>query len=182
MIRPSAGESRSVTPHCTSAGELWSERTAVHPGATSASMWRMDTNLHQRLRDAAERAFAGSPVLFAYLFGSVASGRNRPDSDIDVGVCLEPSVDTDQFLDLRLSLAGRLAAESGLGDIDLLILNEAPLPLLGRAIRERLVLYSRDEPARVRFESRGLREFFDFEIHARPLDRQFLQDIAEGRR
>ena len=142
----------------------------------------MDTALYQSLHDSADRAFTGSPVLFAYLFGSVAAGRNRRGSDIDVAVYLEPSVSPDRFLDFRLSLVGRLAAASGLGDIDLLILNEAPLPVLGRAIQERAVFYSRDEPARVRFESRGLREFFDFEIHARPLDRQFLQDIAEGRR
>jgi predicted nucleotidyltransferase len=142
----------------------------------------MDTALYRRLQDAAARAFGDSPVLFAYLFGSVATGRNRVGSDVDVAVYLEPSVDPERFLDLRLSLAGRLAAAAGLGNIDLLILNEAPLRLRGRAIQQRAVLYSRDEPARVRFESRCLREFFDFELHARPLDRKFLQDIAEGRR
>ena len=142
----------------------------------------MDTGLYESLRDAATRAFADSPVLFAYLFGSVAAGRNGPHSDVDVAVYLEPSVDADRFLDLRLSLAGRVAEASGLGNVDLLILNEAPLRVLGRAIQERVVLYSRDEPARVRFESRCLREFFDFEIHARALDRKFLQDVADGRR
>jgi predicted nucleotidyltransferase len=142
----------------------------------------MDQLVYQRLRDATGRAFAGSPVLFAYVFGSVATGRNRPESDIDVAVYLDPSIPSDRFLDVTLDLAQRLAAASGMSKIDLVILNEAPLALLGRIIRERLLLYSRDEPARVRFESLTLREFFDFEIHARALNQRLLQDIAEGRR
>ena len=142
----------------------------------------MDIALYQLFRDVAAHAFADSGVLFAYLFGSVARGRNRPGSDVDVAVYLEPSVAPERFLDVRLCLTERVAVAAGLGNIDLLILNEAPLYLVGRAIQERVVLYSRDEPARVHFESRCLREFFDFELHARPLDRKFLQDIAEGRR
>ena len=142
----------------------------------------MDELASERLRDAAGRAFAGTPVLFAYLFGSAATGRSRPDSDLDIAVYLEPRIDAGCYLDLSLDLAGRLSEASRLGNVDLLILNEAPLPILGRVVQERVVLYSRDEPARVHFESRSLREFFDFEIHARPLDRKFLRDIAEGRR
>jgi predicted nucleotidyltransferase len=44
-----------------------------------------------RLREAAELVFDQSPVCFAYLFGSAATGRDRPDSDIDVAVYLDPS-------------------------------------------------------------------------------------------
>jgi len=63
-----------------------------------------------------------------------------------------------------------------------LVLNDAPLPLVGRVIQQRRVLYSCDEPARVRFESLKLRQFFDFELTMGPLDRRFLEDIASGRR
>jgi uncharacterized protein len=67
------------------------------------------------------------------------------------------------------------------GDVEIVVLNEAPLPLAGRILRNRTVLYSRDEPARVRYESLTLRMFFDFEIHARPLAEELLKGIAEGR-
>jgi len=45
-----------------------------------------------------------------------------------------------------------------------------------------VVLFSRDEPFRVRFESRVLREFLDFQIHAAPMDLELLRATAEGRR
>jgi predicted nucleotidyltransferase len=145
-------------------------------------MYTVDEPLYQRLRDAAVGAFEGLPVLFAYLFGSVVSDRAHIDSDVDVAVYLEAGVSSDRFLDLSLELVRRLSEASGVGRIDILVLNEASLPILGRVVRGRAVLYSRDEPARVRFESRTLREFFDYEFHARPLDQKFLRDTAEGRR
>jgi predicted nucleotidyltransferase len=142
----------------------------------------MTAPLDQRLRAAAGRALEGSPVLFAYLFGSAATGRTHSRSDVDVAVYVKPVVSSDNFLDLSLDLARRLSEASGIGNIAVLVLNDAPLPILGRAVRERIVIYTRDEPARVRFESRTLREFFDFELHARPLDEKFLRDTAAGRR
>lgn len=136
----------------------------------------------EQLREAAVRSFRDTPVLFAYLFGSVAVGRARLGSDVDVAVYLEPPFPPDRALDASLDLARRLSAASRVGGIEVTVLNQAPLPLRGRVVRERVVLYSRDEPARVRFESATLEEFFDFEVHARPLDEKFLRDVAEGRR
>ena len=81
-----------------------------------------------------------------------------------------------------LALAGRLEEASGVGGIEVVVMNGAPLPLLGRILRERIVLYSRDEPARVAFESRAFREFLDFDLHARELDRELVRRHAEGRR
>jgi len=121
-------------------------------------------------------------VLVAYLFGSVATGRSRPGSDVDVAIVLEPSVPPERFLELSLEQARRLSTASGLGGIEVVVLNDAPLPLSGRVVSERVVLFSRDEPFRVRFEGKVLKEFLDFQIHAAPLDRDLLRATAEGRR
>jgi hypothetical protein len=101
---------------------------------------------------------------------------------VDVAVYLEPSVPATESFQLRLRLPNWLFAISRVGDIEVAILNELPLPVRGRAVRDGTLIYSRDEPARVRYESRTLREFFDFEIHAQPLARELLRAIAEGRR
>jgi hypothetical protein len=99
-----------------------------------------------------------------------------------VAVYLAPDVPSERYVDLSLQLAGRLSDASGVGGIEVLVLNEAPLPIRGRVVRQRIVIYSRDEPARVAFESRTLREFFDFEIHAVPMNERMLGETAEGRR
>jgi predicted nucleotidyltransferase len=142
----------------------------------------MDDHILRRLRDAAPAAFAERPVLFAYFFGSRASGRPHRRSDVDVAVLLEQDLQPDHLLELKLALAGSLEEASAVGPIEVLVLNETPLAIRGRAVRDGVVFFSRDEPARVRYESRVLREFFDFEIHARRLDEELLRDIASGRR
>jgi predicted nucleotidyltransferase len=136
--------------------------------------------VEERLQAAAPTAFEGTGVLFAYLFGSRATGRARPDSDVDVAVYLDPP--PPDPLAAALALAARLEEASGVGDIEVVVMNDAPLPVLGRILRERIVPYSRDEPTRVAFESLTFREFCDFELHARELDRELLRRHAEGRR
>ncbi len=135
----------------------------------------------ERLREAADEAFGDTPVLFAYVFGSVARGNATATSDVDVAVYLDPAASADP-LNLSLELARRLAPAARPHNVEVVVLNDTPLPLTGRAVKERTVIYSRDEPSRVAFESLTVREFLDFEIHARPLDERFLRDIATGRR
>ncbi|MGH8936381.1 MAG: type VII toxin-antitoxin system MntA family adenylyltransferase antitoxin [Acidimicrobiia bacterium] len=134
------------------------------------------------LRQGAELAFEPQPVLFAYLFGSQAEGETRPDSDVDVAVFVEPAVSEEDYPELSLRLADELSRAARLGHIEVVILNEAPLRFQGRVLQQRKVIYSRDEPRRVRFESITRRQFLDFEIHALSIDQALLQAIAEGRR
>ncbi|MEX0658320.1 MAG: nucleotidyltransferase domain-containing protein [Egibacteraceae bacterium] len=135
----------------------------------------------QPLRDVAREVFADTPVLFAYLFGSQATGRTHPRSDVDVAVYLDEAVPPDQRLDLSLRLAGTLERACRVGPVEaLLVLNDARIALAGRVLAERQVLFVRDEPARVRYESLTFRQFHDFEQHARPLRQQRLAAIARG--
>jgi hypothetical protein len=61
------------------------------------------------------------------------------------------------------------------------VLNDAPLRLIGRILADRQVLYSRDEPARVRYEVQMRARSMDFEPRARELDRQLLARMAAGK-
>jgi predicted nucleotidyltransferase len=47
-------------------------------------------SLVRALRAAAATALPTLPVLFAHLYGSRTGDRARPDSDVDVGVVLDP--------------------------------------------------------------------------------------------
>lgn len=141
----------------------------------------VDQGLVDQLRAAARPAFASLPVLLAYLYGSRAAGRPRADSDIDVGVLLDPSaaIDADR---LASRCSDALAAASGLGQIETTVLNDAPIRFLGRVLRQRVVLFSRDESARVEYESRIGRMADDVEVWAAVMDRELLAAIAQGRR
>jgi uncharacterized protein len=145
-------------------------------------MTSVSDDVRDRLRRAAGRAFASQPVRYAYLFGSHATGTARPDSDVDVAVALDPDAPAERRVELSLALARELAAASGLGGVEVVVLDQAPLPLKGRVVHEGVAIYSVDEPARVEFESRTFREYGDYEISFRGLHQELLRHIAAGRR
>ena len=100
-------------------------------------------------------------VKFAYLFGSAAREEQNSLSDIDIAVYLREDCDPAEA---KLDLIGKLMERLGRGRVDLVILNTAPLPLVARVIRCRKVLADRDPFSRHRYESRILREYFDFSV------------------
>ena len=132
------------------------------------------------LRTAAALELPALPVTFAYLYGSRTGAHHRPDSDVDVGIVLDSDAASPETV--ASSVADALNARSGVGGIEVTVLDDAPIRFLGRVLRRRVVLYSRDEPARVEFESRVGRMADDVEVWAARMDREMLTAIAEGRR
>jgi len=110
-------------------------------------------------------------VKFAYLFGSAAREEQNSLSDIDIAVYLREDCDP---VEAKLDLIGKLMDHFGKARFDLIILNSAPLPLAARAIGCRKVLAEQDPFSRHRYESRILREYFDFSITEKSiLNRRF---------
>lgn len=110
-------------------------------------------------------------VLFAYLFGGAGVGRLTRLSDVDVAVYL---ADVRDGPDQIAGLLTKVTAHLGTDEVDLIVLNTAPTALLGRILRTRRVICDRAPFVRHRFESRTLREFFDFRVfEQRLLDRRF---------
>ena len=104
-----------------------------------------------------EQRLAGiEEILFVYLFGSRAGASARPDSDWDLGIYLAETLSARERFDLRRRLACELEE---LGQVDLVVLNEAPPLLAHRALTGRRLLV-RDKPALVRFfvKTMGLSE------------------------
>jgi predicted nucleotidyltransferase len=105
----------------------------------------------ERLEDL--RAVAPS-VELVVLFGSVARGRSRPDSDLDVAVRCDGAADLDA---LYLLLAPRLAATL----LDLVDLRRTGSLLAFQVARHGQVLYERDPGAFRSFQSLASRRYCD---------------------
>jgi predicted nucleotidyltransferase len=123
------------------------------------------------------------PVLVAYLFGSHARGEASALSDVDIAL-LAPDVPPEDRLDLRIRVMGGLSTAAGIAesDPDVIVLDESPLTLTGRVIKDGIVIYSIDESARFEYESRTFREFVDFSFLADQIDLEMLRQIADGHR
>ena len=130
-----------------------------------------------RIRPVLERA----PVAFSLLFGSVARGEERADSDVDVAVRYEPELSAAQRFRRTLQLGAELerALER---PVDLVDLDEVPQRLAGRILTERVVVTGLERPERVRYETEVLKRYLDFEERARRQDRRLLEAMARGER
>lgn len=105
-------------------------------------------------------------IIFAYLFGGLAKGRISPVSDIDIAVYL---ANVDDILETKLEILSLLSDTLNTDEIDLVILNTAPLPLRARIIQNKKVLVDKEPALRYSFESLVLREYFDFSIKERAI-------------
>ena len=100
-------------------------------------------------------------VIFAYLFGGMAAGRITPLSDVDIAVYITNESDLSAY---KLKLFDELTDVLGTAELDLIILNNAPLSLSGRIIQQKKVLVDKDPHLRYVYESLTLRKFFDFRV------------------
>ena len=110
------------------------------------------------------RALAGiAGIRVAYLFGSRATGRARADSDLDLAVKHDPSLDPAERLDVELDAVAALTDELGpLGErADVVDLDRASSAVGFRAIRDGRRVVDRDPAERVRLEARIARTYDD---------------------
>ena len=98
-------------------------------------------------------------VVFAYLFGSLTKGKVNPLSDIDIALYLKKGTN---FSREKMVILEELIDIFGTEEIDLVILNIAPLTLKARIVGNKKILVDKDPFLRHSFESLVLREYFDF--------------------
>ena len=133
---------------------------------------KIPLNIEELLPGAVRYLENQAEVRFAYLFGGLAAGRRGPLSDIDLAVYLS---DGSKPSRIKLKLLDNLINLLGTEEIDLVILNTAPLPLAYRIIKNKKILMDRDPFLRHRYESLIIREYLDFSVaERRILERRFL--------
>jgi predicted nucleotidyltransferase len=96
-------------------------------------------------------------VLYAIVFGSRARGTCRPDSDLDLALCVVGPADAAQLG----ACVAALEALTGV-DVDLTLLSEAPPALAWRIFREGRPLLVRDRAAFAERKARAILEWLDF--------------------
>lgn len=105
---------------------------------------------------------ARSPrIAAAWVFGSVARGDARADSDLDVAVLLRGSEEQDDVRALY-ALAGELERHAPSGRVDLVVLGPQGSVFRHRVLSEGVLVHDADREARLDFEERTIREYLDW--------------------
>jgi predicted nucleotidyltransferase len=118
-------------------------------------------------------------VLAAWLFGSHARGDAGPLSDIDVAVLLDEAACPDLFR-ARLTIIGELTGTLGTDDVDVVVLNETPLALNYRVLRDGVLVYRRDQQFVIDFTWRTVTAYLDFKPFLDRYERTLLERAARG--
>jgi len=114
-------------------------------------------------------------VVAAYLFGSRATGKARPQSDVDMAVLLSEEDGLARF-DRRLRLIDEVSDICG-GEADVIVLNDAPPLLQYQVLKHGRLLFERDRAARVEFEVRAGEVYADLKPMRRFFQRALFQEI-----
>ena len=123
--------------------------------------------------------FSNRPVLFAYLYGSYATGNVHPFSDLDIGIYTDELSDI-KYLELELSLSLEIDAKIGNGvKTEVRVINNLPLLILGNIITEGSLIYSINENVRVDFETSVRLAYFDFLPVIKTYQSAYIDSITE---
>jgi len=116
-------------------------------------------NIEELLPEAFEHLRADEDILFAYLFGSLARKKAGPLSDVDIAVyCEEGSF----FPEKKLEILGNLVSILKTDEIDLVVLNRAPLAIRMKILENKKVIVDKAPLIRHQYESLTMRQYFDF--------------------
>ena len=112
-------------------------------------------------------------VHLVYLFGSRVQGSPGPMSDYDLGLLVDPAIDSPP---VQARLAHELACALGTDRVDVVLLDRAPIELAYAIIAQGQVLFERDVATRVEYEAQVLSRYGDY----LPVLRAQRDDILQG--
>ncbi|HHH42292.1 MAG TPA: nucleotidyltransferase domain-containing protein [Chloroflexi bacterium] len=99
-------------------------------------------------------------VVAAYLFGSHARGEADARSDVDIAFLLRPNL--PDLAHLTLTLDWEVCDALGTDEVDVVILNTAPLEARFEILRTGRLIHSNDEALRTEWEVQTMSAWWDF--------------------
>ncbi|MBN2372571.1 nucleotidyltransferase domain-containing protein [bacterium] len=114
-------------------------------------------------------------IICLYAFGSLASATLKPLSDLDFGVLLSYRLDRMERFRRHLDLIGILNRIFKTDEIDLILMNDAPIRFSYNIIKNGRILFCRDKLALIDFHNKTIMQHLDFKYIRESFDRYFLK-------
>lgn len=137
----------------------------------------------ERLRAALERR---PEIVFAYIFGSTATGRRHRHSDVDIGVLVEHRL--ADAAEERAGWGGYLTTLTNVAmaalesdEVQVVMLDAAPPLLADRVARRGYLVFSRDEPRRLRWLVETKSRYCDLRPYRELLRHALTRRVRSGR-
>ncbi|HHT9105982.1 MAG TPA: type VII toxin-antitoxin system MntA family adenylyltransferase antitoxin [Candidatus Wujingus californicus] len=119
-------------------------------------------------------------LLLHTFFGSYSSSKAGPISDVDIALLLKGNApEGRELIHEEDYLAYRIGKILGINEVDLIDLNSQKLILCHNVLKTGRLIYDADTAIRIRFETRVISSFCDFEPTLRFMERFHLQGIIK---
>ena len=119
-----------------------------------------------------------SDVAALFSFGSLAEGRLTPLSDLDFAVLVSKRLTKRQRFEKHLELIGVFNSVFQTDEIDLIVLNDAPLRLCHRILKTGKLLHLGNKRELVDFSEKTVKMYLDFRFFRDGFDRAFLERVG----
>lgn len=124
--------------------------------------------------------FGAFPVLFSYLYGSIAIDQAHPFSDLDIAIYVTPDLPIKDSLSLEMSLSLEIDKHFVNGPpSDIRILNRLPLTVAGQVLTDGILIYCRDDNVRIDYETTIRCAYFDFFPAVYNFQKEYLEYIVD---
>ncbi|MEZ0537165.1 nucleotidyltransferase domain-containing protein [Caldicellulosiruptoraceae bacterium PP1] len=104
----------------------------------------------------------GDKIIVAYLFGSVAQKKYGPLSDIDIAVLFNNKLTNQEIDNFEEEIYSKLTTLLKTEEIDLIVLNKAPLSVQYGVIKNKEIIYFSDMTQVVDYQTKLLLTYLDF--------------------
>ena len=115
-------------------------------------------------------------IASAYLFGSQASGKVSPMSDVDIAILLKDNAPKGrELIHEEDYLSYRLADALQVKEVDLIELNRQGLIFVHNVLKNSRLLYDTDPDFRIRFVVKIISDYCDFEPTLRFMNKYYFE-------
>ncbi len=117
-------------------------------------------------------------VVALYAFGSLADGNLKPLSDLDFGILLSDSLDKQERFKKSIDLIDTFNESLKTDEIDMVILNDAPLRFAYHILKTGKLLHCRDKNQLIDFVEKTIKLYLDFKPARDQIDQAFLEGVG----
>ena len=128
---------------------------------------KIEHEIYPLLADLKKTLSIDKDIVFGYIFGSYGIEKPNALSDVDIAIFLASIGDT---FEKKMELIEKITSVLKTDEIDLVILNEAPLSLQFHVLKTGRLLFSKNDESRLNF----ITQVYDFYCDTEP-----LRQIAE---
>ena len=139
---------------------------------------KLPPDVTDRIPGLVKRLLKDKEIVALYSFGSLATGDLKPLSDLDFGLLVSPNLGRKQRFDKHLELIGLFNEQFETDEIDLVLMNDAPLRYSYNIIKSGKLLFCSDSGILKDFIEKTVKLYLDFRYFRDEFDKEFLKGVG----